>query len=104
MTTKQAKDVLRHPDRLFVLTALSFVNLTDKEVETLILRHLRGHTQEETGRELMAEELRRNGKKNDTEDEYTVRCVQTLEKSALLKCCAVWENLSFVRYALDSKG
>ncbi len=103
MTTKQAKDILHNPDIIFVRVALSFVNLTDKELTTLVLRHLRGHTQAETGKELMVSEFKRQGKEYNGIDEYDVTYIQKIEKNALLKCCEVWEKLSFVKFSVDKK-
>lgn len=86
MTTKQVKAVLHSPYMPLVLAALSYVNLTDRELETLILRHLRGHTQEQTAEELQCST---NG-------------LQNIEKAALQKCGAAWENLVFIQEILKN--
>lgn len=86
MTTKQAKTVLHNPYKVLALTALSYVNLTDKELDVLILRHMRGHTQERTAEEL----------------DCTTNTIQNIEKVALMKCCAVWEKLRFVQEILNT--
>lgn len=85
MTTKQAKAVLHSPYKPLVIAALSYVNLTDREIETLFFRHIRGHTQEETAEKLS---LSPNG-------------VQNIEKAALQKCAYVWDKLAFVKEVLD---
>lgn len=81
MTTKQAQVFLHNPDRVLVLTALSYVNLTDNETDVLIYRHMRGHTQEETAGKF-----------------YTsVNSIHNWEHSALSKCCQVWDKIKFIR-------
>lgn len=52
MTTEEVKKVLKSPYKPLVLASLSYVNLTDRELNLLILRYMRGHTQEETAEEL----------------------------------------------------
>lgn len=85
MTNTQAKQVLKSPYKPLVLSAISFVNLTDKEISALILHYLRGHTQEETAEEL----------------NYSVDNIKKIEKAALDKCCKAWENLVFVKEILN---
>lgn len=75
MEIATAKRILQHPQVKLALYALSAVNLKDKEWKVLVLRYLRGMTQEEA-----AEELDRS--KN---------CIQNWEKAALIKCVKVWE-------------
>lgn len=84
MTIKEAKQVLHHPYLPAVYVAISYVNLTDKEVDLLILRHLRGHTQEKTAEEL----------------DISVNGVQIIEKSALEKCAKAWDKIVFVKNIL----
>lgn len=84
MTIKEAKEVLHHPYLPAVYVALSYVNLTDKEVDLLILRHLRGHTQEKTAEEM----------------EMSVKGVQIIEKCALEKCAKSWDRIIFVKNIL----
>lgn len=86
MTIKEAKKVLHHPYLPAVYVALSYVNLTDKELEALIYRHLRGHTQEDT-----AEEMK-----------MSVNGIQNIEKVALEKCCRAWDKLLFIKAILNT--
>lgn len=86
MTTSEAKTVLRHPYRPVAITALSYVNLTDKELTLLVLRYLRGHTQEEAAEETG----------------YSVTGLQKQERTALEKCCKAWKNLAFVQELLKA--
>lgn len=86
MTTDEVKRVLKTPYKPLVLTALSYVNLTDREMNLLILRHMRGHTQEETAEEMCC----------------TVNGLQKWEKIALEKCCHAWEKLIFVQELLKA--
>lgn len=84
MTADDARRVLRTPYKPLVLAALSYVNLTDRELNLLILRHMRGHTQEE-----VAEETG-----------YSVNGLQKQERAALEKCCNAWDRLAFVKELL----
>lgn len=86
MTTDDVKQVLKSPHKPLVLAALSYVNLTDRECNLLILRHMRGHTQEETAEELYC----------------TVNGLQKWEKAALEKCCKAWEKLIFIQEILKA--
>lgn len=86
MTTDEAKRVLKTPYKPLALTALSYVNLKDKELDILILRHMRGHTQEE-----VAEER-----------DMSVNGVQNIEYAALEKCCKAWSKLIFVQELLTT--
>ena len=90
MTTEEARRVLHSPYKPLVLAALSYVNLTDQEQNVLILRHMRGHTQEQ-----VAEEIR-----------YSVNGLQKVEYKALDKCAKAWTGLCFVRelLALDEQA
>lgn len=81
MTTEQVKEVLHCPIKPLVLLALSYVNLTDAEANTLILRHMRGHTQE-----TVAEELERS--KNT---------IQNWESSGIQKCADAWDKLEIIK-------
>lgn len=87
MTTDDVRRVLRYPYKPLALTALSYVNLTDRELNLLILRHMRGHTQEE-----VAEETG-----------YSVNGLQKQERAALEKCRKAWENLMFVKEILAAQ-
>lgn len=93
MTTEQARQearrVLRNPHKELVLAALSYVNLTDVELEVLQLRHMRGRTQER-----VAEDM-----------QYSVNGLQKIEYKALDKCVQVWRKNAFVRglLRLDEK-
>lgn len=90
MTTEtkrdEAKKVLQSPYKVLVLTALSYVNLTDQEIDILILRHMRGQTQE-----TVAEKLH-----------YTTNGLQKIEYKALDKCYNVWHNMPFVQEILKT--
>lgn len=86
MTTDEVRQVLRSPYKPLALAALSYVNLTDRELNLLILRHMRGHTQEETAEELG----------------YSVNAVQKWERTALDKCRQAWEKLIFVQEILKA--
>ncbi len=86
MTINEAKKILHYPYLPVVYVALSYVNLRDKEINVLILRHLRGHTQEETAEEM----------------EMSVNSIQNIEKSALGKCAKSWENVIFLKKLLNT--
>lgn len=86
MTTDEVKTVLRTSYRPLALAALSYVNLTDRECNLLILRHLRGHTQEETAEDMG----------------YTVNAVQKWEYAALSKCAKAWDGLVFINEILKT--
>ena len=84
MTKEEVKKILRTPYKPLALTALSYVNLTDREMNLLILRFMRGHTQEE-----VAEEMG-----------YTPNAIQKWERAALNKCCQAWDKLVFTQELL----
>lgn len=81
MTAEDVKTVLHCAYKPLVLAALSYVNLTDKEFDTLVLRHMRGHTQEE-----VAEEMDRS-----------VNTIQNWERAALDKCLKAWKRMAYIR-------
>lgn len=81
MTDEQVKSVLTHPEKVLVLVAISYVNLKDREQDVLILRYMRGHTQEE-----VAEELDRS-----------VNTIQTWEHAAIEKCRVAWRRLELIK-------
>ena len=85
MTTEEAKSVLHCSYKPLVLLALSYVNLYDRELNTLILRHMRGMTQEETAEYL-------NRAKNT---------VQLWETSGLKKCANAWKSVPIIQEILD---
>lgn len=87
MTTEEVRRVLHSPYKPLVLAALSYVNLTDRKLNLLILRHMRGHTQEAVATEL----------------NYTVTGIQKQEYVALKKCRKAWENLLFVQEILAAQ-
>lgn len=87
MTTDDVRRVLHSPYKPLVLAALSYVNLTDRELNLLILRHMRGKTQEETAEETG----------------YSVAGIQKQEYAALDKCRKAWENLIFVQEILAAQ-
>ena len=84
MTKDEVKKILRTPYKPLALTALSYVNLTDREMNLLILRFMRGHTQEEAAEEMG----------------YTSNAIQKWERAALNKCCQAWEKLVFIQELL----
>lgn len=86
MTTSEAKRVLRSPCKPLIIIALSYVNLTDRELNLLILRYMRGHTQEETAEETG----------------YSVNGLQKQERAALEKCCKAWDKLLIVKEILKT--
>lgn len=86
MTRSDAKRILRKSKRVLVIVALSCVNLTDRELEILVRRHMRGHTQED-----VAEEMG-----------YSTTSIQKQESKALDKCCEAWDGLEFVKNMLRS--
>lgn len=86
MTNEDVKTVLRTPYKPLALCALSYVNLTDKELNLLIMRHMRGHSQEETAWQMGC----------------SSRVIQRWEHDALDKCCKAWENLIFIEEILKA--
>ena len=86
MTTDEAKRVLRTSYKPLALAAMSYVNLTDRECNLLILRFMRGHTQQEAAEE-----------KN-----CTVNGLQKWEKAALDKCCKAWDKLLLIQEILNA--
>lgn len=97
MTPNQAISILRSADRSRVLHAISLVNLTDKEATVLVLHCMRGHTQDNVGREIMAMEAKRFGLKVSNTDQMTPNQIQKIKRKALKKCCEVWEHTFFVK-------
>lgn len=86
MSKEEVKLVLNNPHKPLVLFAIAYyVNLNDRELNTLIYRYLRGHTQEET-----AEYLERS--KNT---------IQNWENSALETCAKAWSGNQFVAQLLE---
>lgn len=87
MTTDDVKSILKnHHDRLAVCTALACVNLSDKELNTLILRYMHGLTQEQTAEKL------------DT----AVNSIYNWQQSALKKTAKMWTKLPIARILLCS--
>lgn len=86
MTTDDVKRVLQTPYKPLALCALSYVNLTDIEMQLLILRHMRGHTQEQ-----VAEEM-----------DYSVNGVQKREYAALDKCAKAWQRIVYIQEILKA--
>lgn len=84
MTADEAKSVLHSAFKPLVLAALSYVNLQDKELDVLILRHMRGKTQEKIAEEMGC----------------SVNGLQKIEYRAIEKCCEVWDKLYFVQEML----
>lgn len=78
MTTEQVKTILiKHHDREAVCVALSYVNLSDKELETLIYRYMRRLTQEETEKIF----------------DVSTNTVFNWQQSALRKTAKMWSRL-----------
>lgn len=86
MTADEARIILEGPEKIPILTALSFVSLSDNEQETLIIRFLRKQTQERT-----AETMDRSSSS-----------VKLYEKSALDKCAFVWSKYAYTRELLKA--
>lgn len=86
MTRDDVKTVLRTPYKPLALCALSYVNLTDRELNLLIMRHMRGHSQEETAEQM----------------DCSARVIQRWEHDALEKCRRAWENLIFIDEILEA--
>lgn len=86
LTANEAKRVLRASYKPLVLASLSYVNLTDRECNLLILRFMRGYTQQEAAEELNC----------------TVNGLQKWEKTALEKCCKAWDKLLLVQEILKA--
>lgn len=86
MTTDDVKSILRTPYKPLALTALSYVNLEDRELNLLVLRFMRGMTQEEAAEYM----------------HYTPRAVQKWEKESLEKCRKAWEHLVFIQEILKA--
>lgn len=89
MSKKQrdfAVEVLQHEDRIFVLTALSFVNLGDEEINFLVYRYMRKNTKE------------------DTADHFqcSVNHVYDVLTAALEKCYKVWHKLVYVQTVMNA--
>ncbi len=72
--------VIEHSKRFLALYALSLVNLKDNEMNTLILRFMRGMTQKEAAEYLDRAE----------------NTIQNWEKAALKKCSKAWTGLEFI--------
>lgn len=86
MDKEDVKKVLSSEYLDLVNLALSYVNLTDLEIETLRNRFMKGYTQEHTA-EIMS------------------RCVTNIkkyEKSSILKCSHVWEGISWINKLLNN--
>lgn len=84
MTTEDVKAVLHTPYKPLALAALTYVNLTDRELNTMILRFMRGLTQEQTAEWF----------------DCSVNAVKNWQESGLEKCCKAWEKLIFVQEIL----
>lgn len=81
---EEARQVLRNKHKVLVLVALSYVNLTDRELDILILRHMRGHSQEDVANQF----------------NYSTNGLQKIEYKALDKCYGVWHNMCFIQEML----
>ncbi len=85
--SKRVKRVLTDARIILVMVALSYVNLTDDELNVLILRHLRGHTQCRVAEDLDKE----------------LSTIQRWEKAALEKCCFAWKKNAFIQYMINTQ-
>lgn len=80
MTTEEVKHILsEHYDRQSVCIALAYVNLSDKELETLIYRYIRKLTQEETAAQFGVE--------------VSKNTVYNWQQTALKKTAKMWSVL-----------
>lgn len=87
VTPDDVKKILRTPYKPLALAALSYVNLSDRELDTLILRYMRSLTLEKTAEWL----------------DCSVNAVKNWQTSGLEKCCKAWENLIFVHEILAAQ-
>lgn len=87
VTDDDVRRVLRTSYKPTVLAALSYVNLSDRELDTLILRYMRSLTIEKTAEWLDCSE----------------NSVKNWQTSGLEKCCKAWENLIFVQEILAAQ-
>lgn len=89
ITTDDVKNILKnHYDRQSVCVALSYVNLSDNELRTLIYRYMRSLTQEQT-----AEKFGDNTAKNT---------VFAWQQSALEKTAKMWSGLCLAKILLKT--
>lgn len=84
MTRDDVKTVLGTAYKPLALCALSYVNLTDREMNTLIMRFMRGLTQEQAAEQM----------------DCSVNGLKNWEYSGLTKCVKAWENLIFIEEIL----
>lgn len=87
MNHDEVVSIIEYPSKQLAMYALSLVNLKDHEMNTLVLRYMRGMTQEET-----AEQMERS--KNT---------IQNWEKSAIGKCSRAWKGLEMISEMLKTK-
>lgn len=89
MTTEEVKHILKnHEDRVSVCVALSFVNLSDNELNVLVMRYMRGLTQEQTA-ESMGEAVSKN-------------TVFNIQQAALKKTAKMWSKLSIAKALMET--
>ena len=89
MTTEEVKRILKtHEDRMSVCVALSFVNLSDKEFNVLVMRYMRGLTQEQTA--------------DNLGDIVSVNTVFNIQQSALAKTAKMWGRLAIAKALLET--
>ncbi len=87
MTHDEVVSIIEYPSKQLAEYALSLVNLKDHEMNLLVLRYMRGLTQEET-----AEKLNRS--KNT---------IQVWEKAAINKCSKAWNGLEMISEMLKTE-
>lgn len=89
MTIDDVKRILKeHHDRVSICVALSYVNLSDEELEVLILRYMRKLTQEKTA-ENMGEAV-------------SVNKVFSLQQTALTKTAKMWSSMPLAKILKDT--
>lgn len=106
MTTADVKRVLKDPRKVFKLTALSYVSLTEKESDVIMLRYFSGLTQEKAAERLPTlYEKRLNISPEKAIQEYSIspNGLQKVEYRALEKCRIAWSDNTFVKDMLKKK-
>ena len=84
MTTDDVKRILHNPYKPVALAALSYVNLTDRELDTLILRYMRGMTLEKAAEWF----------------DCSVNAVKNWQNTGLEKCKIAWQKIVYVQEIL----
>lgn len=87
MTSDDVKRILQNPYKPLALAALSYVNLSDREQDTLILRYMRGMTLEKTAEWF----------------DCSVNAVKNWQASGLEKCENAWQKIIYVQEILAAQ-